>query len=144
MRAKIANSGLDLWAMLAAAILATLVLVAATQMEAQSFTVLHTFTAGADGANPSADGLAIDAAGNLCGATSSEGAHNSSNVFKLSPANGGWTYSSLYDFTGGSDGSSPGSGLVIDGQGNLFGTTYIGGSGQGYSVYGVVFEIAPN
>jgi hypothetical protein len=41
MRARIANSGMDFWAMLAAAALATLLLVAATQLQAQTYPVPH-------------------------------------------------------------------------------------------------------
>src|SRR5580698_1825589 len=61
------------------------------------------------------------------GATFEDGAHGHGNVFKLTPANGGWTYTSLYNFTGGSDGSWPNSRLVIDASGNVFGTTQSGG-----------------
>ena len=80
-------------------------------------------------------------AGNLYGATYADGAHGYGNVFKLSPVNGGWSYTSLYDFSGGSDGAWPNSKLTIDANGNLFGTTELGGSGQGYNGKGVVFEI---
>jgi uncharacterized repeat protein (TIGR03803 family) len=42
----------------------------------------------------------------------------------------------LYRFTGGSDGSHPMGGLVRDSEGNLYGTTYWGGTG-----YGTVFKL---
>jgi uncharacterized repeat protein (TIGR03803 family) len=45
----------------------------------------------------------------------------------------------LYNFTGGSDGSHPMSGLTSDGAGNFYGTTNAGGLG-----YGTVFELSPN
>ena len=45
----------------------------------------------------------------------------------------------LYSFTGGADGGKPYGGLVSDAGGNLYGTTYGGGTNSG----GVVFEIAP-
>ena len=48
-------------------------------------------------------------------------------------------YTDLYDFTGGSDGGEPMSGVVFDEQGNLYGTTYQGGTNN----LGVVFEITP-
>jgi uncharacterized repeat protein (TIGR03803 family) len=105
-----------------------------------TFTVLYAFT-GTNG-GPSG-GLLMDKAGNLYGATYADGAHGYGNVFKLRPANGGWSYTSLYDFTGGSDGAWPNSKLTIDANGNLFGTTELGGSGQGYNGNGVVFEITP-
>ena len=46
----------------------------------------------------------------------------------------------LYSFTGGSDGGAPQGGLVLDGKGNLYGTTQQGGSDSG----GTVFEVTPN
>ncbi len=100
-----------------------------------TFSVLHAFT-GTDGPN---GGLLMDKAGNLYGATEFEGAHGQGNVFKLSPANGGWRYTSLYDFTGGSDGGWANSTLTIDADGNLYGTTLQGG----YNNNGVVWEITP-
>ena len=59
--------------------------------------------------------------------------------FKLTPSNGGWTESILYNFTGGSDGSVPHAGVVFDGAGNLYGTTELGGA---YGC-GTVFELTP-
>lgn len=83
--------------------------------------------------------VAMDNAGNLYGTTSGGGAHPWGSVFKLTRSNGGWTYSSLHDFTGGADGGTPYGSLVFDASGNLYGTTYAGGvNGQG-----VVFEISP-
>jgi len=60
-------------------------------------------------------------------------------VFKLAPRNGDWTFTDLYDFVGGSDGGIPYGSLAIDAQGDIFGTTNIGGSDN----QGVVFEITP-
>jgi uncharacterized repeat protein (TIGR03803 family) len=61
-------------------------------------------------------------------------------VFELTPSNGGWTVSTLYSFTGGNDGANPFSGLVFDSAGNLYGTTYAGGSNG----FGTVFRLAPS
>jgi len=104
-----------------------------------TFTTLHDFYMGADPdpAGP-ADRLLRDAAGNLYGTTAGDG-HGYGNVFKLTPSSGGWTYTDLYDFTGGSDGWYPEGGVVMDAKGNLYGTTSAGGA---YG-YGVVWEIAP-
>ncbi|HTT64056.1 MAG TPA: choice-of-anchor tandem repeat GloVer-containing protein [Bryobacteraceae bacterium] len=92
--------------------------------------ILYSFQGGTDGASP-AGGLAIDAAGNLYGATSSGGIINNGTVFMLSPpatGQGEWTETVLYRFGGGSDGSVPGGDLLLDNStGALFGTTQGGG-----------------
>src|SRR5208283_5342872 len=46
----------------------------------------------------------------------------------------------LYNFTGHNDGGTPQSRLTPDGAGNLYGTTYSGGT----SGVGTVFELSPN
>lgn len=83
--------------------------------------------------------LMMDSAGNLYGTTLSDGANGFGAVFKLTPSNGSWTYTSLHDFTNGSDGGFPYSNLVIDQHGNLFGTASTGGA----SGAGAIFEITP-
>jgi uncharacterized repeat protein (TIGR03803 family) len=83
--------------------------------------------------------LVMDLGGNLYGTTLCDGAYGLGSVFKLSPSNGGWTYTSLHDFTGGSDGASSYSNLVFDANGNLYGTAAAGGANG----LGVVFEITP-
>jgi hypothetical protein len=106
-----------------------------------TFTLLYSFT-GAEGPLGS---LVVDAAGNLYGTTRNDGTHLLGSAFKLTPGNGGWTYTSLYDFTGGSDGAEPISNLILDRQGNLYGTTWLGGVAYGCTAYGpgcgVVFQI---
>lgn len=99
-----------------------------------TFSTLYDFATG--GGGPVAP-LTMDAAGNLYGTTLLDGANRFGNVFKLSPTQNGWIYTDLYDFTGGSDGGEPMSNIVFDAQGNLYGTTYQGGSNN----LGVVFEI---
>ncbi len=58
------------------------------------------------------------------------------------------TFSVLYSFTGGVDGGSPSEGLVRNTQGNLYGTTYYGGTGSctenGVSGCGTVFKVTPD
>jgi uncharacterized repeat protein (TIGR03803 family) len=111
-------------------------------------TVLHTFTGGSDGYTPR--GLTPDTSGNLLGVAESGGTANSNceagcgTVFKLTPAAGGWSLSVIYSFSGGSDGGYPISPLVFDTQGNLFGTTLLGGSVQCPNECGTVFELSPN
>jgi uncharacterized repeat protein (TIGR03803 family) len=102
-------------------------------------TVLYAFTGGADGAYP-LGGLIRDSAGNLYGTASGGGASRQGVVFKLDPTG---TETVLYNFTGGADGGFPQAGLTLDSAGNLYGTTYYGGSGPVASGHGVVFMIQP-
>lgn len=99
--------------------------------------VLHNFS-GPDGANPEA-GLVMDAAGNLYGATTGGGASSQGAVFKLDK---GGTQTVLYSFTGSADGGAPIAALVLDDQGNLYGTTDSGGSPCGFPGCGVVFKLS--
>lgn len=83
--------------------------------------------------------LVRDAAGNLYGTAAKDGANGFGAVFKLTPEQGGWTYTSLHAFTGGSDGAYPIGGVAFDANGNLFGTAKSGGAHGD----GVVWEITP-
>ena len=106
-----------------------------TAANAQRFQVLHTFT-GRDGAAPYA-GVTIRA-GMLYGTTTAGGTHGAGVVFQLAPTNSQWTFTPLYEFTGGSDGSLPYAGISIGPNGALYGTTYQGGLGDG-----TVFKLTP-
>jgi uncharacterized repeat protein (TIGR03803 family) len=108
-----------------------------------NFSVLYNFAGGSPSCGP-LGGLITDTAGNLYGTTEATGAYQKGVVFKLTPTEGGWTYTSLHDFTGGADGSEPWSTLVLDVEGNLYGTTTIGaGQGCNGTGCGVVFEVTP-
>ncbi len=116
-------------------------LFAGSSVQAQTFTVLHTFTGGEDGKNPYF-GVIRDSAGNLYGSTEYGGAFNQGTIFKLD-ASGNETL--LHTFTGGSDGGVPGR-LIRDAAGNLYGATGYGGDfscefGLGC---GTIFKFAPN
>ena len=100
-----------------------------------TLTVLHSF-AGSEGPY---GGITMDAAGNLYGTTFAGGAHLFGSVFKLTPSGGGWTYTDLYDFTGGNDGGYPFGTVAIDANGNLYGTA----SHNGSLGYGTIWEITP-
>jgi len=100
---------------------------------ARQETVLYSFVGGGL-LNPS--GVIRDSSGNLYGTTSGGGTAFVGVVFKLDAA-GNETV--LYNFTGGTDGSEPSAGVIQDSDGNLYGTTYGGGKGEG----GVVFKIVP-
>jgi uncharacterized repeat protein (TIGR03803 family) len=99
--------------------------------------VLYAFQGGADGAHPGA-GLIADAQGNFYGTTVvGGGSCNCGTVFKIAPS-GAETV--LHIFTSGNDGAQPAAALIADAQGNLYGTTELGGSAGG----GTVFKIASN
>jgi uncharacterized repeat protein (TIGR03803 family) len=104
-------------------------------------TELHRFQGGiTDGYRPEA-GLAMDGSGNLYGTTAYGGAMGFGTVFELSPASGGgWKYSVLYSFGGKvGDGIVPLASLTLDAVGNLYGTTFFSGGGEG-----AVFELSPS
>jgi uncharacterized repeat protein (TIGR03803 family) len=101
--------------------------------------LVHSFN-GTKGQNADS-ALIFDTAGNLYGTTVSGGTYGLGVAYELSPnGTGGWTETVLHNFgnTKQSDGASPESGLVFDSAGNLYGTTYAGGThGQG-AVYQLV------
>lgn len=102
------------------------------------FNTIYTFSG--NGPGPVST-LTMDSAGNLYGVTYLLGAHNFGNVFKLTRNGNTWSYSSLYDFTGGTDGGQPFGQVILDSAGNIYGTT----TGGGTTGNGVVFEITqPN
>jgi len=111
-------------------------------------TVLYDFQGGNDGSAPYYGNVIFDSAGNLYGTTSAGGGGECSGgcgtVYELSPSGSGWTEQILYRFTGGADGGSPASGVVLDQAGNLYGTTYMGGSGCSGHGCGVVYELSPS
>ena len=71
--------------------------------------------------------LTIDSYGNLYGASDREGAHGAGFIFKLTPAQGSWIYTDLYDFNGDSEGGAPFGSVIVDSQGNIYGTCQSGG-----------------
>jgi uncharacterized repeat protein (TIGR03803 family) len=87
-----------------------------------------------DGANPWA-GLVMDGSGNLYGTTYQGGASGYGTVFEVAQGSGTITALASFDKT---DGANPYGALVLDGSGNLYGTTY----GGGRLGDGTVFELA--
>jgi uncharacterized repeat protein (TIGR03803 family) len=89
--------------------------------------------------------LVKDAAGNLYGTAIAGGAYGWGSVFELSPGQGGtWTLTELYSFGNGHDGQAPESGVVMDAAGNLYGTTYQGGTNcPSLGGCGIVYELSP-
>jgi len=105
-----------------------------------TFTLLHSFADRAWAYAPPT----VDAAGNVYGTTWHTGTYNDGMVYKLTPSATGWTFSSLHDFTGGSDGAWPISDVIWDASGNLYGTATSGGAYCLPSLgCGVVWEITP-
>ena len=98
---------------------------------------LHEFSDGNDGGLPPSG--VIDVSGSLYGVTGVGGARNYGTVYRLTPSGSGYTETTLYSFTGGSDGKNPGAG-VIDVNGSLYGTS---GGGGAYN-YGTVFKLTPS
>ncbi len=106
-----------------------------------TLTTLHSFT-GADGAYPLA-AVVQGSDGNFYGTTSAAGAHQTclpenycGTVFKITPSG---TLTTLYNFAG-QDGASPQAALLPANDGNLYGTTYMGGSVN----FGTAFRITPS
>ena len=113
---------------------------------------LHNFGNGTDGAEPYSS-LIFDSEGNLYGTTARGGnstycSGGCGTVFEMSPNGlGGWTEKKLHNFSPdiGHDGFFPNSQLVVDSDGNLFGTTPSGGTHQfGIDTCGIIFELSPN
>lgn len=95
-------------------------------------TVLHSFSGNPDGANPYA-GLVMDTMGNLYGTTNRGGTYGVGTVFKV---DGTSKETVLHSFAGGStDGAHPKAGVIVDQAGNLYGTTFSGGSGGRGTVF---------
>ena len=91
-----------------------------------------------DGKIPIAS-LIADANGNLFGITVEGGLYGDGTVFEIAKTSSGYasTPTTLVNFNG-NDGAVPETGLIADANGNLFGTTGVGGA----SNYGTVFELA--
>jgi uncharacterized repeat protein (TIGR03803 family) len=103
---------------------------------------LYRFTGGKDGNDPFA-GLVMDRSGRLYGTTTYGGARGVGTVFELGRSGKNWKEKVLRSFNN-SDGGNPLAGLILD-HGNLYGTTFRGGSGTGcrFDGCGVLFEIRP-
>jgi uncharacterized repeat protein (TIGR03803 family) len=105
-------------------------------------TVLYSFTGGADGGEPY-KGVTLDAAGNLYGTAVTGGSGSCEGgcgvAYKLTKSGTTWTQSVIHAFTGGDDGSGPGSRVALDKRGNVYGMTPTGGANG----LGTIYEIHP-
>jgi uncharacterized repeat protein (TIGR03803 family) len=109
--------------------------------------VLYSFTGAKDGSYPDRGSLVFDATGDLYGAAASGGkgrcnvfAAGCGTIYELTPgSNGTWTEQVLHRFSGRNEGNTPEGALIFDKSGNLYDTTWLGGS---HGV-GNVFELTP-
>lgn len=133
-------------ATVALTMLLVLAVLATPSVQAQTFTVLHTFTGGQDGAYPDG-GLTIDGAGNFYGTTfgGPPSGDPYGTVYKLTHRGPSWVVSPLYSFQGGSDGQYPRAKPVLGPDGTLYGVTLDGGDagcGEGDGC-GTVYNLRP-
>ncbi|HTV65132.1 MAG TPA: choice-of-anchor tandem repeat GloVer-containing protein [Bryocella sp.] len=122
-------------------------MIAGQPAQAQTFSVIHSFGAGSDGASP-ASGLTVDDRGNLYGTAVSGGDDGGGTVFKMLHQGSGWVFDTLYSFNTrlSSNGIAPQAGVVIGADGSLYGTAEIGGvDGPGCESYGcgLVYNLRP-
>lgn len=111
---------------------------------AQSYHVLHNFAYGEQYQIGSPSGVVLDASGNLFGVTGAGGIgcdpFGCGVVYELSPhVAGQWSFTPIYEFRGGNDGSFPTGALIRDQGGNLYGTM----AGDGNSAIAGVYELSP-
>ena len=102
-------------------------------------TTLASFTGSGDIGSGPYGGVTLDGSGNLFGTTQFGGASGGGTVYEIK--NGTSAITTLASFTGdgaGTNGGSPEAGVTFDSNGNLFGTTYAGGT----SGFGTLYEIA--
>jgi uncharacterized repeat protein (TIGR03803 family) len=120
----------------------------ATQGDPWSEAVIYSFIGPPDGASPSA-GLVLAPSGVFYGTATGWGPNLAGTVFALAPpaeAGGAWTVTVLHAFTLLTDGGNPGSSVVLDAAGNLYGTTAVGGNYSCNAGFddgcGVAFQLA--
>ena len=131
-------------------------LVGMGQASGAGFESIYKFRGGGNGGIPSA--FTADASGAIYGTTHTGGYFNypadcpfdgCGTVFRLDPPaapGGAWRHTILHRFRGlgANDGARPFDGVIRDGSGVLYGTTYQGGAnGQSQGGYGTVFKLTP-
>lgn len=101
--------------------------------------VIYSFTGGTDAVNP-VSGVSVDTQGNLYGTAPAGGTNGVGAIYKLSRSGSKWTETVLYSFQGLDDGQNPVGGVIVDKGGNLYGTTFDGGTNGG----GTVYQLSPS
>jgi len=108
-------------------------------------TVLHSFSGAADGSSPLAALIQAND-GNFygttsgCGPTTCSPALGFGTVFVITP---GGTLTTIHTFAGGTDGALPRAALLQASDGNLYGTTQLGGSFNRGTLFGMSLSGAP-
>jgi uncharacterized repeat protein (TIGR03803 family) len=114
--------------------------ISSSAAHAQTFSVIHTFTGGADGNGPWA-GVTIRG-GTLYG-TARAGGNNyfpQGAVYEITHVGSNWTTIPIYLFNfHESDGAYPYARVVFGPDGHLYGTTYLGGTDNA----GIIFDLIP-
>ncbi len=100
--------------------------------------MLYSFSQTGDGGCDPESGVVLDSAGNLYGTTFLDGADDGGTVYELTPSG---TLTVLHSFGELNDGANPFGGLLMDQQGNLYGSTT---EGPGGSNGGTVYELQPS
>ncbi len=107
-----------------------------------TLTTIWSLTNGADGGAPYGS-LLLGSAGQLYATVTAGCQYSVGGVLEFVPPatkGGAWTQNVLYNFTGGTDGSQPFAGVILGGNGNLYGTTVFSNFDLGY---GTVFTLVP-
>jgi uncharacterized repeat protein (TIGR03803 family) len=98
-----------------------------------SETVLHNFPSSPNDGGAPNGGPMLDPSGNVYGTTTDGGAYNCGMVYELTPGDGGWTETVLYNFCAHpNDAGASGASLIMDSTGNLYGAAFF------------PFEVSPN
>lgn len=103
---------------------------------------LYSFMGGADGGEPY-KGVTLDRDGNLYGTAVTGGSGSCEGgcgvLYKVTKTKGAWTQKVIHAFTGGDDGSGPGSRVTVDHAGNIYGMAPTGGAFG----LGTIYQIRP-
>jgi uncharacterized repeat protein (TIGR03803 family) len=102
--------------------------------------VLYSFSQSGNAGYLPYAGVVLDAVGNLYGTTLGGGINSQGVVFQLTHPGSSWMETVLHLFGGSNDGEGPYGTLIMDQQGNLYGSTYKGGS----TGAGTVYELQPS
>jgi uncharacterized repeat protein (TIGR03803 family) len=101
--------------------------------------VIHSFGNANDGAQP-IGGVVFDNAGNFYGTTSLGGAFGNGIVYKGTRYGQGWIENPIYSFNNNGDPINPPAGVTLDAQGNIYGTSSLGGANG----FGAVYKLSPS